>query len=201
MIKVWEYLAACISIQEPHFPEGSILHNSLGLYPRHPHFSNISFSAFADEAHRRGDTTFPIMLLVQRTVYVSTHRVWVWDDPFLPCCPIAPSNSSFFLRVTATNHSEQRIVLTKWSNYLFLFYPVCMAPNSPLNNSVRNVNFAVSVLLSLFLVVHFSLPESKFGLIQYLVAHFRSRINNPPNKSSSSYSVKKIECCVAHSDV
>jgi len=66
-----------------------------------------------------------------------------------------------------------------------------MAPNSPLNNSVRNINFAVSVLLSLFLVVHFSLPKSKFGLIQYLMAHLRSLVNNPPNKSSSSYAVKK----------
>jgi hypothetical protein len=76
-----------------------------------------------------------------------------------------------------------------------------MTPNSPLNNSVRNINFAVSVLLPLFLVVYFSLPKSKFGLIQYLVAHLRSRANNPPNKSFSSYSVKKIEGCVARSDV
>jgi hypothetical protein len=38
-------------------------------------------------------------------------------------------------------------------------------------------------------------------LIQYLVAHLRSRIHNPPHKSSSSYSVKKIDCCVARSDV
>lgn len=82
-----------------------------------------------------------------------------------------------------------------------LFHSVCMVPNSPLNNSVRNINFAVSVLLSLFLVVHFSLPESKFGLIQYLVAHLRSRVHNPPNKSSSSYSVKKIECCVARLEI
>lgn len=192
---------AYISIQERHFPEGSILHNSLFLYPLHPYSSKISFSVFVDETHRQADTTFPIMLLVQGTFYVSTHRLGVWNDPFLPCCPIAPSNSFFLLCVTATNHSEQRGVLTKWSNYLFLFHPVCMAPNSPLNNNVRNINFAVSVLLSLFLVVHFSLPKSKFGLIQYLMAHLRSRVNNPPNKSSSSFSVKKIECCVARSDV
>ena len=126
-----------------------------------------------------------------KELFVSTHRVWVCDNPFLSCCPIAPSNSSFLLRVTTTNHSEQRRVLTKCSNYLFLFHPVCMAPNSPLNNSVRNINFVVSVLLSLFLVVHFSLPKSKFGLIQYLVAHLRSRVHNPRNKSSTSYPVKK----------
>ena len=121
--------------------------------------------------------------------------------PSCPCCPIAPSNGSFLLRVTTTNDSEQRRVLTKWSNYLFLFHPVCMTPNSPLIYSVSNINFAVSVLSSLFLVVHFLLLKSKFGLIQYLVVLLLSRVNNPPNKSSSSYSVKKIECCVARSDV